>query len=408
MGKILILVSLLLAAPAGSQESKSVPPDVPEVQVESGLSATLPAGLPVKVQPGVDPSQAEASETAPDQRTIPPESGDNRAGKDVQNTGIKQKASMASGNTVASKNSFVNLLPWCIAIFMAILAAVAVTYVWNMKKQERHFAALRENIINGSKPVHLLPEEATRIIRDFNEMVRKGASYFEDTVKHQRIELEQIVKMAEETSRSSREDAQRTVDTFKGSLNEMLGRISKFMERVVQDTKETHNEALETKEFAKQVSSLIHEKEAEISKLKEGYHLHLISPLTRAFLKIRDDIHSLANHTDDPQIRQQLTDLDQRIGHALLDLQIEEIPIHVGEKPHKIHHPRLWESLGASVPTDDPVRHGAVARIQERGYQFKISNREPHIIRKAVVVIHSCSSLNNQPEEELIVPNELT
>jgi hypothetical protein len=295
-----------------------------------------------------------------------------------------------------SEINFTNLLPWGLAIVMSILAGAAVTNVWIMKKQERHFALLRESVFNGAKPVHLLPEEATRIIREFYEMIRKGAEHFDQTVKQQRNELERIVKMADDSSQLSREDTHRTVETFKGSLNEMLGKIGKFMERVVQDTKETHNQALETKEFAKQVSTLIYEKEAEISKLKEGYHIHLISPLIKAFLKIRDDIHLLTNHAADPQICQQLSDLDQRIGHALLDLQIEEIPIQIGEKPHEVHHSSLWESLGAASPTDDPLRHGAVASIQERGYQFKNRNGEPHIIRKAVLLIHSCSSFNIQ------------
>lgn len=403
---ILVAVSVLAAMAVCAQESKSDSQGVPDVEFDGGTFVTPPPESPVEVQPGVDFSQAEMSDIAPDKKAYPPESENNQAGKDVRNTGIVQNALSASGNAAESKISFVDLIPWGLAIFMAALAGAATTYVWIMKKQERHFTALRENILNGSKSVHLLPEEATRIIRDFSEMVREGAGHFDKTVKQQRAELEKIVQMAEDTSRLSREDAQRTVDNFKGSLNEMLGKISKFMERVVHDTKETHNQALETKEFTKQVSALIHEKEAEILKLKEGYHLQLISPLTKAFLKIRDDIYSLANHTGDPQIRQQLLDLDQQIGHALLDLQIEEIPIEVGEKPHEIHHSRLWESLGAAVPTDDPERHGAVAGIQERGYQFQISNGESHIIRKAVVVILSCSSANAQSEEEIIASNK--
>jgi len=230
--------------------------------------------------------------------------------------------------------------------------------------------------------------------------VKEGANYFADTVKRQRQELEQVIGLANEMCRASHEETKSTVDTFKGSLNEMLGKISKFMERVVQDTKETHNQALETKDFAKQVSSLIQDKELEISKLKEGYHLQLISPLTKAFLTIRDDIHLLADHIGDAQIRQQLSDFDQQIGNALADLKIEEIPILVGQKPHEIHHSRLWESLGAAVPTNDPVLHGAIARIQARGYQLSISNDEPHIIRKAVLVIQNYSPVDGQSEGE--------
>lgn len=403
-----ILAYSLLLLTAAAVVAEYPNPDQPAPtgsQSESTAPVITPNELPIKVQPRIDVSQAQTSETEPGANKVSPKEKDSPTDKGTI-PHATQKAPTLTPNSAGQIDRIMNVLPWCFAVLMAILAGAAVTYIWIMKKQERHFAALRENIFNGSKPVHLLPEEATRLIHEFNGMVKEGAGYFDKTVKQQRIELEQIVKMAEETSRASREDAQRTVDTFKGSLNETLGKISKFMERVVQDTKETHNQALETKEFAKQVSALIHEKEVEISKLKEGYHLHLISPLTKAFLKIRDDIYLLANLTADPQIRQQLSDLDQRIGNALSELQIEEIPIQIGEKPHVLHHSRLWESLGAAEPTDNPERHGAVARIQERGYQLRINNNEPHIIRKAIVVIHSCSQLNVQPDVEPITQNQ--
>jgi hypothetical protein len=393
---------IVLVAALGAQEPSSTSPVVLEQPLESGASAAPPTDTPVKVVPGIDPNQVETTQSAPSQEGRPPQL-ENEPGAD--NVQTAHHTQTRSPNAAESRISFANILPWCFAILMALLAGAATTYIVILRRQERHFSSLRENVISGSTPVHLLPEEATRLIREFHLNIEKGASYFDQTIKSQRKELEQIVGTSEASSRASHEETKRTVETFKGSLNEMLVKISKFMERVAQDTKETHKQALETKEFSKQVAALIHDKELEISKLKEGYHLHLINPLTKAFLKIRDDIHLLANHTTDPQIGQQLTDLDQRIGNALSDLQIEEIPIQVGERPHEIHHSRFWESLGAAEPTDDPLQHGAIARIPERGYQIRTNNGEPHIIRKAVVVIHSCSIDNDQHNIENITQN---
>jgi hypothetical protein len=403
MSSILITVSILLATFLGAQESSSTLPALLGESLESGESTAPPADPPDKVNSRLDHNQVETTEPAQSQRGTSPQL---ESGSKADNVEELPATPTPTPNTAESKISFANILPWSFAFLMAVLAGATGTYIIILKKQERHFASLRENVINGSRPIHLLPEEATRLIRDFHLNIKEGATYFDETVKRQRQELEQIVRLAEETSRASHEETKRTVETFKGSLNEMLLKIGKFMERVVQNTKETHDQALETKDFAKQVSALIHDKEVEISKLKEGYHLHLINPLIKSFLKIRDDIHLLANHTAGPQICQQLIDLDQRIGNALSDLQIEEIPIQVGERPHKIHHSRLWESLGAAEPTDDPLRHGAIARVQERGYLIRINNGEPHIIRKAVVVIHSCSPHNDQPEGKQITQNQ--
>jgi molecular chaperone GrpE (heat shock protein) len=249
------------------------------------------------------------------------------------------------------------------------------------------------------------------LIQTFQEELKGEARHFKDLIKDHRQQMDAIVRLAEETCRASSAETHRTVETFKVSLNEMLGKIGKFMERVVQDTTETHKQALETKEYAKQISELIHLKEAEIAKLREGFHLHLITPLTKAFLKIRDDLRLYSSHAADSQTREQLTDFDQKIGSALADLQIEEIQVREGEKPHENLHARYWESLGAPEPTADPSLHGTIARIQERGYQHCTTHGgEPHVIRKAILVIYSCTATNgktgNSPtsEEQINTP----
>jgi hypothetical protein len=401
MKSILFLMSLLLATVIGAQETNYPASSEHEGGRSGGgvSSGSIPV-IPIEESPRLNIRNDGVSKTVPALEQFPEDSNNSKRTKVGQNTPLSQETSSATGNFVASKSGLEDLLPWCLAVFMAVLAGATGTYIIILKKQERHFVDLREDVLRGSRAVHLLPEEATRLIQEFHRNVKEGANYFADTVKRQRQELEQVIGLANEMCRASHEETKSTVDTFKGSLNEMLGKISKFMERVVQDTKETHNQALETKDFAKQVSSLIQDKELEISKLKEGYHLQLISPLTKAFLTIRDDIHLLADHIGDAQIRQQLSDFDQQIGNALADLKIEEIPILVGQKPHEIHHSRLWESLGAAVPTNDPVLHGAIARIQARGYQLSISNDEPHIIRKAVLVIQNYSPVDGQSEGE--------
>jgi hypothetical protein len=405
MKNFAIILSLLSAVTVLAEPPITTQTVPPESQSESTALVGEPTEIPIKVQPRTDSNQAQASETEAAENEVFPKEKDSVT--DHENISPDtQKAPPLPPNSAGLRDSIMNILPWCLAVLMAGLAGAAGSYIAILKKQERNFSTLRESVINGSKPVHLLPEEAIRLISEFRDHVTQGANYFNEIVEKHRQDVGRIVQMAEESSRASRDETLRTVDTFKGSLNEMLGKIGKFMERVVQDTKETHNQALETKEFAKQVSALIQEKEVEISKLKQGYHLHLIGPLTKEFLKIRDDVHLMAKHSGDPQISQQLSDLDQKIGNALSDLQIEEISIQLGEKPHEIHHPRLWESLGAAEPTDDPLRHGAIARIQERGYQLKINNAEPHIIRKAVVVIHSCSTANGQSEREPISANQ--
>lgn len=404
MNKLPPILILLTTVAIFAESLTPDPSDHRQASAGTELSERSHEQRPAESQPSSGTGQDQAIKTAPTQNTLSPTSN---TIKKAQESAISKTPLdyFTTSKSASQSNIILSLLPWCFAVFMATLAGAAMTYIIVLKRQERHFSSLRESILNGSNSVHLLPVEATRLIHDFTETLKKGAKQLDETVEKQRIELEKIVETSEETSRASKEFAQRTVDTFKGSLNETLEKIRKFMERMVQDTKDTHNQALETKEFAKQVSALIHEKELEISKLKEGYHLHLIRPLTETFLKIRDDIHLLANLTADPQIRQQLSDLDQRIGNALSELQIEELPIQVGEKPDLIHHPSLWESLGAAETTDNRERHGTIARIQERGYQFRINNGEPHIIRKAIVVIYSDRQLNVHPAVEPIIPN---
>ena len=289
-------------------------------------------------------------------------------------------------------------LPWCIAILMAGLAGAAGAWVMMLTKQDRRFNALRQKVIDATESVHLLPEEATRLLRNFREDAVAATQSVRTDIAHHRAEVERIVHEAENSSRASREETLRTVDTFKTSLNGMLGNLTKFMERVTQDTGKTHSQALDTKEYAKNVAELIHAKEREITRLKEGYDLHLITPLTKAFLKIRDDLHAMAPHIVDNQIKRQLGDLDQKIVAALGDLSIKEIEI---PEDLKEFPARNWESLGASEATDDPARHGMRARIKEMGYQFKMPNAEPHIIRKAVVVVYSCQTLADSGEQRI-------
>lgn len=289
-------------------------------------------------------------------------------------------------------------LPWCIAILTSGLAGAAGVWVMMLTKQDRRFNALRQRVIDGAETVHLLPEEATRLLRNFREDAVAATKSIRDNIGRHRDEVERIVREAENSSRASREETQLLVKTFRESLNGMLEKIGKFMERVVQDTKETHNQALETKEYAKSVTELIHAKEREITRLKEGYDLHLITPLTKAFLKIRDDLHAMAPHIADDQIRSQLGDLDQKIVAALDDLRIKEIEI---PEDLKDFPSQKWESLGAAEATDDPAQHGKRARIKEKGYQLRMPDAEAHIIRKAVVVVYSCQTLADSGEQRI-------
>lgn len=289
-------------------------------------------------------------------------------------------------------------LPWCIAILMAGLAGAAGVWVMILTKQDRRFNALRQKVIDGAEPVHLLPEEATRLLRNFREDAVAATQSVRTDIAHHRVEVERIVHEAENSSRASRDETQLLVKTFRESLNGMLEKIGKFMERVVQDTKETHNQTVETKEYAKSVAELIHAKEREIARLREGYDLHLITPLTKAFLKIRDDLHAMAPHIVDDQIRSQLGDLDQKIVAALGDLSIKEIKI---PEDLKEFPARNWESLGAAEATDDPGQHGKSARIKEKGYQLEMPDAEPRIIRKAVVVVYSCQTLADSGEQPI-------
>jgi hypothetical protein len=289
-------------------------------------------------------------------------------------------------------------LPWCIAILMAGLTGASGAWIVMLRKQGMHFKLLRQKVIDGTEPVFLLPAEATRLIHEFKELVTDGGRYFDESVKDQRAEVKRIVHEAESSSRASRDETLRTVDTFKTSLNGMLGSLTKFMDRVVQDTDKTHNQALETKEYAKNVAELIHAKEREITRLKEGYDLHLITPLTKAFLRIRDDLHAMTPHIADNQIRSQLGDLDHKIVAALGDLRIKEIEI---PEDLKNFTSQKWESLGAADATDDPARHGKRARIKEKGYQLEMPDAEPHIIRKAVVVVYSCQTLTDAGEQQV-------
>gem|GEM_PF-4849878 len=288
-----------------------------------------------------------------------------------------------------SKESPLSWLPWILAVVMSGFAGAAVAYILVLRKQDRHFSALRQKVIEGKEPVLLLSDEAARLIRDFKGQLVEANNYLKKTIQDNREDLGKLVQEAKDTGQVSRDQTQQTVDTFKSSLNGMLEKITKFMQNVVQNTKETHDQAVATKDYSKQVSELIKEKEAEISKLKEGYHLHLIKPLTNAFLKIRDELYLLKAHSSDAQVKEGLGDLDRQIVAALEDMQIKETVI--PDRPETLHS-RFWESLGAAEPTDDQAKHGSLSKVHEKGYQCHTANGEPHVVRKAVVVVYSSSS----------------
>jgi len=301
-----------------------------------------------------------------------------------------------------SKESPLSWLPWILAVVMSGFAGAAAVYILVIRKQERHFNALRQKVFEAKEPILLLPDEASRLIREFKGQLAEADNYLRKTIQDNHENLVKHVHHAEQSSQASREQTHQMVETFKSSLNGMLEKITKFMQLVVQDTKETHNQALETKEYSKQISELIHSKEEEIAKLKEGYHLHLIKPLTNAFLKIRDELHLMTGQSSDPQIKDGLRSLDRKIVTALGDLQIKETKI--PERPDNLHA-RFWESLGAAEHTDEPAKHGLIARINVRGYYYLAANSEPHVVRKAVVVVFNSSDMTSQENQDSVPSN---
>mgnify|MGYP005862395535 CR=1 FL=1 len=305
---------------------------------------------------------------------------------------------------VSSKSLFI-WLPWIFAIVMSLFAGASAAYILVLRKQGRHFNGLRQKVIEGKEPVLLLSGEAARLISEFKDQLAQADHNLKKTLGDNYVGLTRLVQQAEESGQLSREQTHQTVETFKSSLNGMLEKINKFMQNVVQNTKDAHDQAVATKDYSKQVSELIHEKEAEISKLKEGYHLHLIKPLTNAFLKIRDEIHLLAARSADADVKETLEDLDRQIVAALEDMQIKEteIPLQVENL-----HARFWESLGAAERTDDPTKHGSVARIHERGYQYHTANSEPHVVKKAVVVVYNASNTTSQVNQDPAPSNSQT
>ena len=412
MNKILLVAAFLISPHLLGQDdppSESQPNDFGQERVTQDIEAITEANKKDLTKDSQSPEGTPSDTPKPDDSSIEnqreaidevPESNPESGNGDGLNGSKEPKESEKE----AAQKSLTTLLPWILAVVMSGFAGAAVVYILVLRKQDRHFDALRKKVTDGQEAVHLLPEEATRLIREFSEHLNKGAIHFDETVKGNRQDLEKIIHETEESSKVSRDQTHQTVETFKTSLNGMLEKITKFMQLVVQDTKETHNQALETKEYSKQISELVHAKEEEITKLKEGYHLQLITPLISAFLKIRDDLHLMAEHSSDTQIKDELTTIEQRIVAALSDLQIEEIEI--PNRPQEVLHTRYWETLSAAETTEDPAKHGSVAKIHKRGYQLRTANSEPHVVRKAVVVVFSSSGIASQELAPSPLPNQ--
>lgn len=367
----ILLLSAILFCPSlfgqGEDASLTAPASKP-----SALQAAEVIEIPTKTEPGKDnatrPDESVAEEKAP---IGVPKQGERKVGSE----------------------SLVIWLPWILAIVMSLFAGAATAYILVLRNQDRHFNALRQKVMEGKEPVFLLSSEAVRLISEFRGQLAQVDGNLKKMLADNHDGLRRLVQEAQESSQLSRDQTHQTVETFKSSLNGMLEKITKFMQNVVQNTKEAHDQAVATKDYSKQVSELIHEKEAEISKLKEGYHLHLIKPLTNAFLKIRDEIHLLAARSSDAQVKECLGDLDRQIVVALEDLHIRETQI--PERPDNLH-PRFWESLGAAEHTDDSAKQGSYARIHERGYHYLSANSEPHVVKKAVVVVYKSSNTTSQ------------
>lgn len=286
------------------------------------------------------------------------------------------------------------VLPLIIAsIVLAILTGGLLAYFMVLRARGRSFAALREEVLSGSKEVPLLTTEALEMISQFKGQLMDSAADFHGKADEHRSSVEGFISRAEKTANESHAKTHETVDTFKGSMNNMLESLQKFMGKVVEDAKRTRDEAAETKELTKQVAAVLQEKEEQLRQLEEGYQKSLLGPLTKEFLNLRDELLSISEQTEG-EISNHLDAIDKKFVKALAETGIHEIAIN--GRPDDLP-PGFWETVGAATPTENSEKHGTVERIYTRGYTVCRPDGEKAVLRKAVVVLYAHSPDSSEP-----------
>lgn len=266
------------------------------------------------------------------------------------------------------------ILPWAIAVAMSGLAGAAVIFSLILVRQGRYFSALRRKLVEDSEPVHLLTDEARIFLKEHSESVSSGQ-------KQTRELLSEARSFCEEADHTMREANEKMV----AQLKAMIDHFTRFLNDISRQSAGAHEQALETKDLAKQVAELLPEKENEIARLKVGYHLDLLKPLTRAFLDAHDDLRILMSGNR-PVSPDDLKALDEKFLAALQAVGIEITPIlsFNGDLGNIGQH--FWDALDASDPTDDESLHGTASRIHRNGYHSRLADGSTLVVRKAVVV----------------------
>lgn len=368
-------VSLNLGAqkPEPEPASKTVGGEEQPASEEADPSSLMGATESSKFQPNL--SQAE------------PENSESSESKKKPTSPASTSRSVAKVNEpLPETDPLVRPLVF-VSISLAFFTGGLVVYIIILRARGRSFDVLREEVLSGSGQVPLLTEEALELIRQFRAELSDSATRFHNKADEHQSRVEDFVNRAEEIANDSHAKTHETVSTFKGSMNNMLENLQKFMGKVVEDAKRTRDEAAETKELTKQVAKVVREKEEQFQNLQEGYQKSLLGPITKEFLNLRDELLSLREQTEG-EVADQLDAIDKKLVQAFAETGIQEIPI--AAKPDDLP-PGYWETVGAAIPTDDYEKHGTVERVHTRGYTVCRPDGEIAVLRKAVVVRYAHS-----------------
>jgi hypothetical protein len=206
--------------------------------------------------------------------------------------------------------------------------------------------------------------------------------YYRESIKLQsdRIKLLSDKKFVE------REDFQEALENFVTSVSKIgqeLGKIKEFNQNAVTQIVTQTNRVLteidiQSKGHGEGIEKLmdtflslhvkLNEKDAEITRYKEGYDTKKIKSSLTGYIKVRDRIQSYADNE-----KTSLNDLDKLliiIESAIDNLGASEIEVTIGDNFYDDKYVGLTDDPEI-IETDDPEKDGLIAAIVKKGYEIK-------------------------------------
>lgn len=274
---------------------------------------------------------------------------------------------------------------WVLTAVLAAASTALAMKLFQHRKEERHFAQLREQLIasTGDRALFLLPEEALRLLVEVRGGVEQWVDHFLQGVRDERAASAELMSEVKSTALDSKRQIDDVVEAFKSQINDHLEKAGHAMRQIAAASAKAHQASNETLDYSKQVAETLIAKEAEIKLLKEGYQKALLGPLLKEMVTVRDDLIDLACTVSDPVTKAHLEHLDEKLSKALGELGISEITIPSDPNQAPLHH---WDALPAAEVTRERDLHGKTAGVAKRGYLVTRSDGDPLVLRKSTVV----------------------